>query len=511
MITLLVLLHFIPLIESYSFNYPNFCPWPHLGSIGGGINPLNSVIVNNGDKLRMTQAGAAHDGEQNALFFADQSDFDGKVFPTMSETWSSVWTLAADKPKDGKGASGYAFIIASISDDFSLGGTGSNMGYGGLDEVIAIEFDFIQDASANDPDGNHISVHSSGPFPNLASPVESAPRGIICTSLDENFNTTMPWIAGDEYIPELSGRIYGVNVTWVPQSTYFGTITVQIESGENERFTSPPLITCSVDLREAMGSLSGQPPNSVYLGFTVANYDSGDKDDGTGNISIHAWLLDTSTNAGQCFPQFDNETQPPCQPIVPATLTCDSLTDCISCTGSGRLCSCTYCGTQNVCADKSDLPSPCAPKVTKYDSCPAPPSASPSSSVSPSSTSTSSRSSTSTGTHTASASKTATSSPSVSSAPAGNSQNTAQPLSPGASAGIAITVIGVAGVAAFFALGGNSQVFLKGMRALSSSTPSSSSNTSFYSHASASTNAAHVKKLEGALKSGGETTSLLSR
>jgi len=444
---------------AYIFNYPAFCPWPHLLAVPGGTRPSNSAVAVSGDKLRLVQAGVDGDGEMNALLFAGAAG--SPVMARADERWSSVFTMAADRQKDKSGAGGYAFVIASPGDDFKLGAIGSGLGYAGLDEIIAIEFDMERDSDVADPDGNHVSVHTSGAYPAVASAAEaSTPLGVVCVS--RGGPPGKPWIAdttvvGDELGIDLGGKIYAVNISWAPTAPGHGTLLVRIESGESEDPDGfATLLTCAVDLAAAMGKGGGSFPTSVVVGFTAANYlGDGASGEDTSNISLHAWLLETSTAGAACFPPgdgrepaFDAASSPPCQPLVPAALTCASLSaagggdpgaTCIACVSTGRLCDCAFCGAQNVCGDKSAPPVPCGNKVTTFASCPyVSPSASPSATPSISTTSTSTG--TSTGTRTATSTSTA--------APAAGAAAGAAQLPPAAAAGVGVGVVAVLALAA---------------------------------------------------------------
>ncbi|KAI9267902.1 hypothetical protein BDA99DRAFT_504305 [Phascolomyces articulosus] len=61
------------------------------------------------------------------------------------------------------GADGFAFVIQAIGPT-ALGQGGCEMGYGGLKNSVAIEFDTYQSTDrCDDPSGNHISIHTSTP------------------------------------------------------------------------------------------------------------------------------------------------------------------------------------------------------------------------------------------------------------------------------------------------------------------------------------------------------------
>ncbi|KAI8987378.1 hypothetical protein BDF20DRAFT_910008 [Mycotypha africana] len=61
------------------------------------------------------------------------------------------------------GADGFAFVIQGQSED-ALGSGGCELGYGGIQYSLAIEFDTYQSSDrCADPSGNHISIHARNP------------------------------------------------------------------------------------------------------------------------------------------------------------------------------------------------------------------------------------------------------------------------------------------------------------------------------------------------------------
>ena len=76
----------------------------------------------------------------------------------------------------GPGADGFAFVIQNSSTT-ALGGGGGALGYDPVPASLAVEFDTFQNTQPgwNDPNGNHISVHTLGVNPNSA--MESASIG----------------------------------------------------------------------------------------------------------------------------------------------------------------------------------------------------------------------------------------------------------------------------------------------------------------------------------------------
>ncbi len=76
------------------------------------------------------------------------------------------------------GGDGFAFVIQNTS-DVALGAGASGIGYSGIANSIAVEFDTTQNppeefgGMPGDPNANHLSVQSRGMFPNSADPTYS--------------------------------------------------------------------------------------------------------------------------------------------------------------------------------------------------------------------------------------------------------------------------------------------------------------------------------------------------
>eukprot|EP00455_Lapot_gusevi_P000473 TRINITY_DN10216_c0_g2_i1.p1 TRINITY_DN10216_c0_g2~~TRINITY_DN10216_c0_g2_i1.p1 ORF type:complete len:168 (-),score=53.29 TRINITY_DN10216_c0_g2_i1:19-492(-) len=60
------------------------------------------------------------------------------------------------------GADGFAFVIQGAG-SYVLGDDASGLGYGSIKQSIAFEFDTYKNGDLNDPNNNHISVHTRGP------------------------------------------------------------------------------------------------------------------------------------------------------------------------------------------------------------------------------------------------------------------------------------------------------------------------------------------------------------
>ncbi|EKX50261.1 hypothetical protein GUITHDRAFT_52913, partial [Guillardia theta CCMP2712] len=61
-----------------------------------------------------------------------------------------------------RGGDGLAFVVHDNGTPFALGGNGSNLGYGGIDNSIAFELDTWYNANLGDVYLNHLAVHTMG-------------------------------------------------------------------------------------------------------------------------------------------------------------------------------------------------------------------------------------------------------------------------------------------------------------------------------------------------------------
>ena len=71
------------------------------------------------------------------------------------------------------GADGFTFVIQNSDSSLfggggssALGSTGGGLGYAGIPNSLAVEFDTWFNPVLGDPNGNHISVHTAGTLQN---------------------------------------------------------------------------------------------------------------------------------------------------------------------------------------------------------------------------------------------------------------------------------------------------------------------------------------------------------
>jgi lectin family protein len=133
-----------------------------------------------------------------------------------------------------RGADGFAFVLQNVSPS-ALGDPGSGLGYNGISDSLAVEFDTWWNPELGDPNGNHISVHTGGPGPN--STLESDSLG---------WSTALPNLK--------DGAPHQVNVLYQP-----GLMLIFVDD-----FVLP-VLELPVDLSQILRLNGGQ----AWVGFTA--------------------------------------------------------------------------------------------------------------------------------------------------------------------------------------------------------------------------------------------------
>jgi tetratricopeptide (TPR) repeat protein len=138
---------------------------------GGGSapqpEPVNLRLVGDavrvGDKLRLT---APEIGQRGAAWSTERRN--------VQQPFSATFQFQITNPDPQGGADGLAFVIQNYSRS-SLGSNGGGMGYHGIPNSIAVEFDTSRTPLGTppmtvrgDPNDHHISVHTGGNGPNSA-------------------------------------------------------------------------------------------------------------------------------------------------------------------------------------------------------------------------------------------------------------------------------------------------------------------------------------------------------
>jgi hypothetical protein len=203
-------------------NYPTF-------SSVAGLN-LQGSAVRSGDVLRVTTANYSLAG---SAWFDNQQAIRNGFLTTFQ---FRVTQLGGIKDDDGNtGADGLAFVIQNQSRT-ALGSAAASMGYEGIANSVAIEFDTFRNSIMGDPNGNHISVQTRG------------------TTANSAWHSQSLGCATD--LPDMSdGNVHTASILYRP-----GTITISLD---NAQVLSVPL-NLSTKLSLADGK--------AWVGFTSATW-----------------------------------------------------------------------------------------------------------------------------------------------------------------------------------------------------------------------------------------------
>ncbi len=112
--------------------------------------------------------GDAHRAAERIRLVSTAIDQRGAVWTraalNVAKGFDTYFTFGIGESSDPSG-DGFAFVISGDA-DVRIGGTGASIGYDLIPKSVAIEFDTYYNPTLDDPNGNHISVHSRGALPN---------------------------------------------------------------------------------------------------------------------------------------------------------------------------------------------------------------------------------------------------------------------------------------------------------------------------------------------------------
>jgi peptide-N4-(N-acetyl-beta-glucosaminyl)asparagine amidase len=186
-----------------------------------------------------------HKGTTLFVHSPDQDNQTGAAWltnpPSVDQGFVTTFDWQILRSDPAVGADGFAFVIQNDSSS-ALGSGGSGIGYQGIVNSLAVEFDTSQDppeefgSGVGDPYGNHLSVQTRGTQPNSAAPTYS--RG---------FTTEIPVLS--------DGNVHTSKIFYAP-----GTLLIFLDDLAN------PVLTVPVDLKTTLNL----DPDQTWAGFTAA-------------------------------------------------------------------------------------------------------------------------------------------------------------------------------------------------------------------------------------------------
>jgi hypothetical protein len=207
----------------------------------GGMRP--AVSQNNLPLLKLIKDAVRF--EDRLRLTADQEKQTGAAWPPAKQSvqggFKATFQWQISRNRQRAGADGFAFVVQNAS-GLALGDGGAGIGYSGIANSLAVEFDTLQnlpeefEGQLGDPNDNHISVQSRGTLPNTADPTFS--------------------LGSTPAIPPLAdGNVHTAKVVYVP-----GTLTIFLDD------LTRPVLSVPVDLGTTLSLDNGR----AWIGFTAA-------------------------------------------------------------------------------------------------------------------------------------------------------------------------------------------------------------------------------------------------
>mmetsp|Transcript_26911 Transcript_26911/g.46377 ORF Transcript_26911/g.46377 Transcript_26911/m.46377 type:complete len:475 (+) Transcript_26911:196-1620(+) len=165
------------------------------------------------------------------------------------------------------GGDGFAFLLAALNSTDHLGSPGSGLGYQGVPNSVAVEFDTLYNAHNSDPPQRHLSIHTGGPGARntadhrfrLATVTESSQR---LPNFADGFlhNVTINYDSRlrEEHVASWDATYWHASRFLTPP---LGILQVFVDGA------SSPALSVPLNMAAVMSLLSG---GRAYVGFTAA-------------------------------------------------------------------------------------------------------------------------------------------------------------------------------------------------------------------------------------------------
>ncbi len=215
-----------------SFNYPYFIT-------SDGLK-LNGYAVTSDSAINLVQS--VHSIAGSAIY-RNPVNVAGGFKSTFSFRFSDGWNSFTDGTPTG--ADGIVFLIQAENNSI-LGTNGGGLGYFGVPNSLAVEFDAYRNSEFNDPLFDHIAVFSNRLEPNTCVHKSNAELG---------FTTDVPKFRADS-------SLFFVKIDY---SAFEKKMTIWLD--KNEEYKKPALVIDSLNLSSLLNLIDG---NKAFIGFTSA-------------------------------------------------------------------------------------------------------------------------------------------------------------------------------------------------------------------------------------------------
>jgi hypothetical protein len=275
----------------------------------------NATINGNGSQTVLRLTNGATMPERSSAFFDIQQP--------LNQGFTTWFQFQLYNPT-GNGGDGFAFVIQnSTNTDTTQGATGSGLtalgstqggvGYSGINNSLAIEFDVHQDPW--DPNSNHIAVQTCGGSPSLFNSPVHVPGSFTignnhnitsCLLSPTAINTNIPQLVGGpsthqaviSYTPPAANQQTGLLQVWLDPTFIPGTQTPV--PGAPTVLSEPYNLVYSQN-SNPLGLAHSNTGGTYLVGFTGSQPDAGD----TIVQDVFGWIF---------TPQAPVQIQQPIQP-----------------------------------------------------------------------------------------------------------------------------------------------------------------------------------------------------
>jgi hypothetical protein len=264
-------------IGEETYNGPEFT----IGEVEGGFNYGNGFTGAEGEIEALGQsfiyAGGGINGEDVLRLVPEKDDrtgaayFGGRVNVAGGFETSFDFRISRPGKPEGvegeRGADGFSFIIQNQGLD-AIGSRGADMGYGGINQAVVVEFDIYKNEADGDPNGNHVGVQVS--------------RGNGAVQADENYRVAVTTAETHPGLPEFIGnemQFHTARVVYTP-----GLLQIWIDN------MATPL-EANITLEDYIDSTDG----TAFVGFTAST----SPEYGWAAFDILNWVFEPSAGGNE--------------------------------------------------------------------------------------------------------------------------------------------------------------------------------------------------------------------